>query len=205
MQTQARFTAAENGFRFPNQFLTKARWSGIRAPIVGLCGGMCYAALDGFYDDIPMQPTTDPPQAGTPLYGYLYNRQMDSLKARKGRLPAFMRITQWMMLSNSELVRRTLTEEAPLLRHSISRGEPAVLALIRARSIWNWAQNHQVLALGYSIDALGAITISLYDPNHPGFEPTLSLDLHDRWISQSTGERLRGFFVMPYEVRHGNG
>jgi hypothetical protein len=49
------------------------------------------------------------------------------------------------------------------------------------------------------------MTIYLYDPNHPGEEPSLSLNLANPTagvnLTQSTGEPLRGFFVNKYQAQ----
>jgi hypothetical protein len=57
--------------------------------------------------------------------------------------------------------------------------------------------------VGYDFDPLAnQMTVYLYDPNHPGEEPSLALDLshpgQGNSFTQSTGEPLRGFFVIPY-------
>jgi hypothetical protein len=63
---------------------------------------------------------------------------------------------------------------------------------------------NKVTAVGYDFDAdTKAMAIYLYDPNHPGEEPTLTLNLANpasgHNLSQSTGEPLRGFFVINYQ------
>ncbi|MCA1707260.1 MAG: hypothetical protein LC808_29945 [Actinobacteria bacterium] len=45
----------------------------------GLCGGMSAGAADNFNAGTPAPATTTTPVSGTPLYGYLYARQVDSL------------------------------------------------------------------------------------------------------------------------------
>jgi regulator of RNase E activity RraA len=66
-------------------------------------------------------------------------------------------------------------------------------------------QNHQVVATGYDLDEYNRrVTLFLYDPNHPGKEPELTVGLDpdgDPHIEQSTGEPLRGFFVLDYGPR----
>jgi hypothetical protein len=54
------------------------------SPVYGLCGGMCFAALDFFvhgYDLAPFrgQNTDDHPTYGTDLRRYIWDRQLDSL------------------------------------------------------------------------------------------------------------------------------
>jgi hypothetical protein len=47
--------------------------------------------------------------------------------------------------------------------------------------------------------------VQLYDPNHPMTEPTLRMNFADPRLginpSQSTGEALRGWFVIDYKPR----
>src|SRR5205807_833121 len=94
--------------------------------------------------------------------------------------------------------------EIVAVRAALDRGELCVLGLIRAQSSdpRDLGKNHQVLAYGYDLDdAVGRLTVRLYDPNHPDTETTLScsttagapLDLQ-----YSGGEPTRGFFVNPY-------
>ena len=64
--------------------------------------------------------------------------------------------------------------------------------------------NHQVLAVGYEEDIITKrTTLFLYDPNHPGQTPSITMDLSKPGtgikIQQDTGESLRGFFVIDYE------
>jgi len=90
------------------------------------------------------------------------------------------------------------------LRQRLACGVPTPLVLIRSRGAADPTANHQVLAIGYSWEPLTRrATIVLYDPNYPLMEPTLSFvlapdeRLHD--LRQSTGERLRGFFLGYYD------
>ena len=90
-----------------------------------------------------------------------------------------------------------------MLRTRIDRGDPAVLALIREDLHGNPTENHQVVAVGYELNDLDrTLTIELYDPNHPGKTPSLTADFSNPSggidASQSTGEPLRGFFVIDY-------
>jgi hypothetical protein len=63
-------------------------------------------------------------------------------------------------------------------------------------------KNHQVVAWGYVEDGQ-AITLRLYDPNWPDRDDVtvaIHLDnaLRPSGLSQSTGEPLLGWFVLPY-------
>ena len=94
--------------------------------------------------------------------------------------------------------------EVPKLRRMLENGQPAVLLLIRVQGMNNPTMNHQVLATGYEFDReTKEMKIFLYDPNHPGEQPSICLDLKKPSaglkLIQSTGEALRGFFVVPYK------
>ena len=106
-----------------------------------------------------------------------------------------------------------IDQEWPRIRADLDGGHPSVVGLIRASgsSPWRLTSNHQVLAFAY--EAIGAaITIGVYDPNHPGrddveLRAVIDVDRgggadrprRDRvHLGQSTGEPLLGFFRQPY-------
>jgi hypothetical protein len=79
-----------------------------------------------------------------------------------------------------------------------------VLALIRAERWENLEKNHQVIARAYHYDEQsGRLKIRIYDPNHPNKEPQISINVASPKTGinakQSTGEPLRGFFVIDYK------
>jgi hypothetical protein len=94
----------------------------------------------------------------------------------------------------------------PKVRSRLENGQPVVLGLIRVHTGQSPTDNHQVLAAGYDFDdQTNLMTIHLYDPNHPGEEPSLLFDISQPSqgikISQSTGEPLRAFFVISYKAK----
>jgi hypothetical protein len=109
----------------------------------------------------------------------------------------------------------SVLREWPRIRREIDAGSPAVVGLVRTAgwSPWRLTTNHQVLAWAYEARE-GAITIRVYDPNHPRRDDvTLEITLdatpaagpgggrpwRDRiGLRQSTGEPLLGFFRQPY-------
>ncbi len=200
-------TAEEIGFRFPNRYDYSLA---LRPPFVGgltlgpmiygLCGGMCYAALDHYYAGLPVPGRTTVPRPGDALYRYLWKRQLDSLQLPTGPL----RILRWMFREDEVVARATMQDEFPKLRDSIARLQPAVLLMIHARSWQDPTRNHQVVAVGYDLDETARqATVFLYDPNYPGKEPTLHLDLRSSpgIFMQSTGETPRGFFLQDYRSK----
>jgi hypothetical protein len=205
-QASTRFTSRDHGFRFINLFqfsfkvdLPLVRTVDLGDVVYGLCGGMCFAALDCFHAGTPVPNQPRVPRVGTPLYVCLVDRQVDSLSLPGGLL----RVLEWMILDDREVGRRTAVEEFPKLRARIDGGEPASLCLIRQRGISDPGHNHQVVARAYMFDETNKrAEIPLYDPNHPGAEPNLTMDLSDPGgriaLAQSSGEGLRGFFLMDY-------
>jgi hypothetical protein len=204
------FTAQSDGFRFVNSFAFSREFKlpFLAHPIdlghlaYGLCGGMSFAALDYFNAGNPVPKQGVVPNAGTALYQYLMNRQIDSLS-----LPVVpLKIIEWMLRPDPEVGSLTAQREFPKLRRRLDGNTPAVLALVRAQGIADPTQNHQVVARGYDFDeTTKQVTIYLYDPNHPGQEPTLTMNFArpSQGINptQSTGEPLRGFFVLDYDPR----
>lgn len=201
---QTTFFPQQNGFAFVNSFdLPQLKIPVVRVfqParfVVGLCGGMCYAALDYYYAQANVPSGGVVTEITPALRKYLYRRQMDSLAP-----VVMLRLVDWL-LQDDEYVKQ-MTEEVELTRlfSLLNAGLPAVLCLVRTRGLSNPTNNHQVVAVGYETEPqTQEIHISLYDPNHPLLEPYLCVPPRSRPeenISQSTGEPLRGFFVMPYQ------
>jgi murein DD-endopeptidase MepM/ murein hydrolase activator NlpD len=208
-KVQTPFSPLSEGFRFPNYFELKlpvkfklplAGTVDLNDVVFGLCGGMCFAALDYYITKkYPLPEYTSPKEIDSRLLVYLCERQIDSLQ-----LPVLIKIIDWMASGNDVLAGRMLKNEIPRLRRMLDRKEPAVLCLIRTQGFANPTLNHQVLATGYEFDEdAGTISITLYDPNHPGEVPTITTRLNrkDFSIQQSTGETLRGFFLVPYRTQ----
>ena len=87
----------------------------------------------------------------------------------------------------------------------LEHGREAVLALVRVKGFRDPTHNHQVLATGYEYDPDNRkVSLTLYDPNHPKLEPKITFDTTNPdkgiQISQSTGESLRGFFLIDYQT-----
>jgi hypothetical protein len=100
----------------------------------------------------------------------------------------------------------TLEHEWPKAKLELDAGRLALIGLIRIAS-WNPMQltrNHQVMAYGYAEDGRG-VTLRLYDPNWPDRDDvtiTIHMDpaLRPTGLSQSTGEPLLGWFLLPYSA-----
>ena len=201
------FNVQEHGFKFLNRFELSFP-STIPLPIFGevdlkkivygLCGGMCFGTLDYFYAPKAVPGYSQPEELPFNYELYLWDRQIDSM------IPLTIpTVIEWMIRDDLDVATRCARSEVPKLRRSLDQGKPAVLALIRARHLESLTVNHQVLAIGYDFDEVGKqMKIYLYEPNYPGLMPTISLSLvrpsQGLQISQSTGEPLRGFFVIQY-------
>jgi murein DD-endopeptidase MepM/ murein hydrolase activator NlpD/SH3-like domain-containing protein len=204
---RTQFLYHQHGFQFINAFELKLpiRFQlpfgasvDLSRVVFGLCGGMCFSALDYFHlGEIPPH-TEDVKSIDRKLFIYLCERQLDSLK-----IPTLLKVFDWMLMEDLTLANRLSRYEIPKLRRMLDKGEPAVLALIRVRGLDDPTQNHQVLATGYEFDLdEKKYRVSLYDPNHPRKNPYISIDVSNPRsgiaLKQSTGEPLRGFFIIPY-------
>lgn len=204
-----KFSPVTDGFQFVNRF---KYFKDFELPpfgdinlgdfVVGLCGGMCFAALDYFHAGRkPSSRRTVPPK-GSKLLDYLEERQFNSILPPEG----IGKVLHWTLRSDRALGRLSAGRQLRMLRNRIDKGDPAVLALIRVKRLGNVTRNHQVIAWAYDFnEGNGSLIIDLYDPNHPRQAPTLTFDISrpSQGIrpQQSTGEPLRGFFVIDYKRR----
>ena len=185
--THTTFDAAKHGFRFVNSFsLGPFR--------LGLCGGMCFAALDRWYAGVKAPTRIVPPNRGTPLWRELVRRQLDSFHGLKVPFMAW----SWQRKTDEALYSCTRWWELLLASNAIKAGHPAVLCLIRAKRGESPTRNHQVVATGIVKDDLG-IVVKVYDPNRPFVANELWIG-DDGRMRQLTGEPLRGFFVIGYQA-----
>jgi hypothetical protein len=190
-----------NYFDFPYLFNVSVPFLGTRSigdVVIGLCGGMCSAALDYFEAQRPVPEDKETEKIPLSLFRYLWTRQMDTLS-----MPVLEKLFTWAILDTRIIARIIARDEVPRLMSRIDSGKPALLVLMRARGFLSLTQNHQVLATGYTYDpASKKLTVQLYDPNHPGKIPQLTMDLtapgRGLKLAQSTGEPLRGVFVIDY-------
>jgi len=203
------FSSTEHGFRFVNSFQLPAALQhilpsrsashlGLSDLLYGLCGGMCFAALDYFHAGKPVPDVWRADEISDALFSHLVTRQVDSL--RRG---VVLKVLAWMARSDISLARSVAGWEAAKVRAQVDAGQPPVLALIRVKGLSDPMCNHQVLATGYDYDPdTKEMAIQLYDPNHPARTPYLTMNLtrpsEGIRLTQSTGEPLRGFFVIAY-------
>ena len=214
------FDPSTHGFHFRNRFsgldilgeiddglgdvAAKVSGSADVWKVWGLCGGMTWHALDRYYAKNPVPATTQIPGADSSVFRTLVFRQFDSFHGAS----LIKQCLRWQSRNDTRQwwdFRRTIRKltliEYYRVKESIDRGFPASLTLIR--TTLDPSKNHQVLAVSYREDeAAGSGEIGLYDPNHPDEEPTLTTQLGGSdagKAAQSTNERLRGFFVWPYD------
>jgi len=200
------FSPTLKGLHFVNSFnlLPQRRLPKIGAlnldalKIIGLCGGMCFAALDYFHSGRAVPEILQVSDLSPTLLRYLKRRQSDSVP-----LSALLKLSRWVLKDDLQVGLLTVGREVPLLKQKLDQGQPVVLLLVCTRGTENPTLNHQVVATGYDFDpAAQKFKIFLYDPNHPGVEPSLTLSLADPaggiHLTQSTGEARRGFFVQNY-------
>jgi hypothetical protein len=199
-----------HGFKFINRFelpgLANLSLPGLNSSpfslgnmVYGLCGGMCFSALDYFHAGRPVPDFASEEDVSLRLYNYLLTRQLNSLAGG-----SLLKVIAWMAMDDSDLVTKMVQSEIPNLTAALAGGNPAVLVLIRVHGLTDPTHNHQVTAIGYDLDPdNNSMTIHLYDPNHPGEEPTLTMNLSRPKkgikLTQSTGEALRGFFMSEYQ------
>lgn len=201
------FSSQDHGYKFVNSFKVELKYSlpligeiDLGDFIVGLCGGMCFSALDNYHAGIPISSRKTVPQTGSVMRFHLVKKQVQSLIPPDG----IIKVLAWTVRDDKYVWRRTAGSEFRKLRTRLDKGQPAVLALIRAHREGDPTKNHQVIAHAYSYyEQSGELQIKIYDPNHPLKTPTLTMKLNSPHTgihaNQSTGESLRGFFVIDYK------
>jgi hypothetical protein len=193
-----------NCFDFPDFFQIKLSLfspnpASLSDLIYGLCGGMCFAALDYYYAQIPPPKYAKTEEIPWPYFLFFWQRQINSLS--KLVIP---KLFDWMLLDDSTLAKKMIRWEIPKMQNRLKAGEPAALLLVRVKGIKDPTQNHQVLAIGYEYEPLTKdLRIFLYDPNYPGEQPELTMNLTNPSqgiaLQHSKGDALRGFFSLDYK------
>jgi hypothetical protein len=199
------FVPAEHGFRFVNNFSIDKSQLGPGSGRVhfGLCGGMCLAALRNYSKGASAPDDQTIPKPGSSLFKQLLANQIETL------LPTiWARFFRWQIRPDRPFLHSrynvgssTQNQWQRKLRRRLSNGQPTILGLVRSKGKEDPSRNHQVLATGYRFDPeTQDLSLSIYDPNHPRQEVELTMNFSDPpkgiGIRQSTGEPLRGFFVI---------
>jgi hypothetical protein len=206
------FRPSTSGFHFANAWPSgptvrlgplDPRIIGVGDASTGLCGGIVYTIADMFAAHLPVPPDREPPANGSPRFNSIVRRQVESL----AWLTVPVRFWLRMAVGGSfggDRARSTLEGEWPKAKAWLDSGRLAPIGLIRVAAVnpRDLTKNHQVVAWGYLEDGQG-VTLRLYDPNWPDRDDvtaTIALDnaLRPTGLSQSTGESLLGWFVLPY-------
>lgn len=189
------FNPKVHGFAFANSFTNTNRFEQIRIVMEGRCGGMAYAALDYFYNNISIPASSGLPTDGTCGGNYIYERLMASF--HDVWQPLSHRIlpspTNWYGMgvkggSNFEEIKR-----------EVDRNSPKPMVLVSLQSIipglvGDVGSCHQVCGIGYYEGNQNAedIRVYIYDPNHPGkwayLKPNLGDCLFEEWVVEDDGQ-----------------
>ena len=201
------FRAVSHGFHFVNNFVNHFIPGMPSIKTEGLCGGMSYAALDYFFNSLPIPPhatadfpfTGGIPAEGSRLNKYLFSRQLDSFATATA--PKFL---AWTLASDASVQSDTRTKEIPKLRAAIADNKPVVLGLVNPGALSAVASSHQVIAYGFTEHPIThAITVQIYDNNFPDREMTLSVPPLSAPVTESTSPATvwKGFFVQDYTAK----
>ena len=219
------FRSGLHGFHFQNDFSDrKYKLPGVGSfSLAGLCGGMCFAALDYAYQRKPIPAIKETPLEG-PLFDHLLSCQLRTLNVGLPGDEVLQKTFEWMNSPNvphhlfsPHSLRHRTRQEWPVIKSFLDSRHPITLMLIRARGV-ELTNNHQVLAYQYQRDADGVVTLKVYDPNlpcrddvtiqsHPvslgeansssGTQAVLGLQSIQK-VGGESYRMVRGFFAMPY-------
>lgn len=204
------FRPSVHGWAFGNTFRYSPSVLGLSTPVApgfGLCGGMCWTALDRYFAQ-RLPQALETPSPGEPLYEEVLQRQVNALAHG-----VWADIHAWHEKPDARrwLWQRHDAGSGSLagygaVRRSLAAGRPVLLCLIRVEGPFaNPTANHMVLAWSHDHDRKAKRgRIRVYDPNHPTrddvvVELALSRDEGRIAMSQSTGEPVRGLFVIDYD------
>jgi hypothetical protein len=228
------FSPARDGFAFKNNFTGSPLPSGLRAGTAravekglglphefGLCGGMSLAAADFYLAKRTPPDMTKPPEQGTPLYEYLYQRQRDSM----GPMGVMaLKFWNWMQLPDhadkGECTQKLTAAELPgIVSRLRARQLVPVGLVLSSQSKGKLWENHQILGYGVREKPGGVVELKVYDPNFPR-DDKLVIRLTpvgesaakdaapyareyecERISGKGLVKKVRGVFAMPYEPK----
>ncbi|TLD68574.1 hypothetical protein FEM03_21895 [Phragmitibacter flavus] len=133
----------------------------------GLCGGMSFVALDFFHAKRPIPTDTAVPAPETPLFKYIFARQLDSFGTGYAETSKF----RFRMEYQDEAVEyMTGTEELPNILSKTTPQNPVVIGMVNVDREGKPWDNHQVVA--HKVTRINATTshVWLYDPNYPNHD-----------------------------------
>ena len=189
----------------------------------GLCGGMCFGAIDYYKKKRAIPNLSSTPKVGESLTTYITNRQQTSMHGIK--VP--IKLADWIKRPDRahppfgrHSVGSYTKKEIDKLKQLIRAGKPTTIVLVRGRKIFKDAPNaHQVVAYRYTEDTKKKlITFWVYDPNHPnndnvivrvqkGFKKN-KIEVTARYKSRISNKwraisryKERGFFINDYKKK----
>ena len=183
---------------------------------MGYCGGMCWRALQRFYNGIPIPRDIQAPGQGDALYEEIFDAQVNSVPA--GTL---WKIYDWQCspdLSHRLNPLHSLghrTQEAwPDVRNRLDESRPVTLTLVASSNDANLKHledSHRVVAYAYDVRPIlegegapsGAdsqVTVFVYDPNYPNDDGVcltfyLGAESSKIQLRHSRGKEFHGFFL----------
>lgn len=181
------FTPANHGLKFLNYF-PDAKYGLIESK--GLCGGMCYTALDYFYFKMLIPATNVTPSTiSDPIGIYVKDRQWDSLMGS-------WHFTKFMVLMTNPdpnaLKYWSTHDEWMKIVTAINNNKPLPIGLVIYLGL---TKCHQVVPYGYQ-DGANEKRLFCYDPNYPNKEMVLSLEIGKlKWKNSLNGDEYAGYFV----------
>lgn len=182
---------------------------------MGFCGGMCWRALQRFFNAIPIPRDLSKPSQGDALHEELWDAQVKSVPAR-----TLWKIYKWQMSPNLSHRSNPLhslghrTQRAwPKVKKSLDASIPVTITLVahaNDANLFHLTDSHRVVAYAYEVKstvegdgspggAHSKVTIWIYDPNYEnddGVSLTFYLGAKRNRIrlSHSKGAGYTGFF-----------
>lgn len=199
MKTNTSFFLEKYGFPFANSYtfhlfnrqhgMVKVSPPGSRNQF-GLCGGMCFAALDIH----SVQKTNEEllSQWGKVIL-FLLRRQIESLNWHN-----LIRYVRYQFTDDESLFGISCLEFEKI-KDQIRTNRPVPVGVMHARNFQPLTLNHQIVITGYEVD-INKLILFAYDPNHPLVEAQLVVNYDLGTINQNTGETIRGLFLLKYKA-----
>lgn len=199
------FDPRTHGYKFANSFQVSPEIFNVELGTwnMGFCGGMSAGALKLFKRNSPAPLDSNTPVEGTALFNELKDRQIRSLDRIIDDIYEWQSSPDEGHWNRKHSVGSRTKKQWPILKEMLDADKPSMIVLIRVEGYTaNMSKNHQILAIGYQFNPTTKdLIIETYDPNEANETNTLSMNLglpNSRLnASDSTGARLRGFFVNP--------
>lgn len=198
------FSPLKHGFKFENDFanpLVDLPGYG-KVETKGRCGGMAFAALDYYFNNLQVPTNAALPADGTLLADYIYKRLFDSFLA-----PTAVNFVSWTLHADHQtwfykgVTRWTREDEFPRLKASIDAGTPVAIGVKNVSDLTQIGSDHQIVGYGYEDDGAGNLTVYAYDNNYANEEVRLwTTPGNPHWTHSSSDGNVdfRGWFVEAY-------